>query len=289
MAYASKHTSRWADLSDEESDLSAKPPPGQLARSEPTHGRRGVDPRESAISGEDKDDDCVDAYCGNLLSESWYDNSGSPFGGLPPLFLVVSDDPSSWPLVEIRGGQPYPCMEHMVMTQPEDTTSPMLGHGLRVGKKTRRKKGLAAPDPIPPIIDGSQTTVWVDNIPHEYNQDDILRLLALHSFYPDFLYMPRDFRNWEVIGYAIVNFETHEKARRFFDNISELLDKNLSLSWAKPLQGKKAHVDRFRNSPVNHETVPVEYKPILFENGERVAFPPPMGNIKAPPAGRRRR
>eukprot|EP00439_Symbiodinium_sp_Y106_P038344 s1688_g4.t1 len=37
----------------------------------------------------------------------------------------------------------------------------------------------------------------------------------------------------------------------------------------------QAHVERYRNSPVMHRSVPDEYKPVIFKNGVRKKFPRP--------------
>ena len=43
-----------------------------------------------------------------------------------------------------------------------------------------------------------------------------------------------------------------------------------------------AHLERFQNASIMHESVPDEYKPILLEAGVRVAFPAPTVDIPAP-------
>jgi len=57
------------------------------------------------------------------------------------------------------------------------------------------------------------------------------------------------------------------------------------VSWSGPHQGFKAHVERYRNSPVMHRSVPDAYKPIIFQDGVRQDFPRPTRKIKAPAAG----
>ena len=47
----------------------------------------------------------------------------------------------------------------------------------------------------------------------------------------------------------------------------------------------QAHVERYRNSPVMHRSVPDEYKPVIFKNGVRKNFPRPTKKVKAPTAG----
>jgi len=58
-----------------------------------------------------------------------------------------------------------------------------------------------------------------------------------------------------------------------------------SVSWSQPLRGLEAHVDRYRNSPLMHALVPDTYRPLLFRDGQRIAFPPPTKKIKAPRKG----
>ena len=44
------------------------------------------------------------------------------------------------------------------------------------------------------------------------------------------------------------------------------------MNWSHPYQGLDAHIERYRNSPVMHEDVPDEYKPM---SGPRI--PPKHG------------
>jgi len=49
-------------------------------------------------------------------------------------------------------------------------------------------------------------------------------------------------------------------------------------------QGLPAHIDRYRNSPVMHESVEDEYKPAVFSpgTGDRAVFPPPTKKLRVP-------
>merc|ERR1711916_247075 len=49
-----------------------------------------------------------------------------------------------------------------------------------------------------------------------------------------------------------------------------------------PVQGLEDNVERYRNSPVMHEAVPAQYKPLLFDGGVPVAFPAPTKSIRFP-------
>merc|ERR1719487_1853703 len=65
-----------------------------------------------------------------------------------------------------------------------------------------------------------------------------------------------------------------------FENWAVQSSKTCEVSWSQPQQGLSEHIERYRNSPVIHESIPVEYKPRLFQNGREVPFPPPTKFIK---------
>mmetsp|Transcript_4119 Transcript_4119/g.13086 ORF Transcript_4119/g.13086 Transcript_4119/m.13086 type:complete len:392 (+) Transcript_4119:135-1310(+) len=137
---------------------------------------------------------------------------------------------------------------------------------------------------------GAETTVMLRNIPNRYTQSMLLTLLEEQNFKAqyDFVYLPMDFRNGVNLGYAFVNLLTHEGALRFkeafqgFSKWSFDSAKVCEVSWAHPHQGLHEHCERYRNSPVMHPTMPEEYKPMIFKDGERVPFPPPTKAIRAP-------
>merc|ERR1712216_435423 len=102
------------------------------------------------------------------------------------------------------------------------------------------------------------------------------------------LYLPIDFVRHANLGYAFVNLLDSDIAARFwkcFDGFSEWstpTQKVCEVSWSKPCQGLRQHIDRFRNSPVMHESVPDACRPIILYEGTRVAFPPPTRAIQPP-------
>lgn len=128
------------------------------------------------------------------------------------------------------------------------------------------------------------------NIPNRYTQSMLMTLLdeqGFHGHY-DFVYLPMDFRNGINLGYAFVNLLNYPQAMVFmqcFQGFSEWFfdsAKVCEISWAHPHQGLTEHVDRYRNSPVMHHSMPDEYKPMVFKDGVRVPFPPPTKVIRAP-------
>jgi len=135
-----------------------------------------------------------------------------------------------------------------------------------------------------------QTTIMLRNIPNRYTQLHLLKLLdenGLRSRY-DFVYLPMDFRNGVNLGYTFVNLLTHNDALRamnIFQHFSTWFyesNKVCEVSWAHPHQGLEEHVERYRNSPVMHQSMPDEYKPMLFHSGVRIPFLPPTKAIRAP-------
>merc|ERR1740121_2134085 len=89
-------------------------------------------------------------------------------------------------------------------------------------------------------------------------------------------------------GYAFINFTKTEKAVHFteqFEGFSDWpveSDMTCEVSWSNVLQGLEAHVERYRNSPLMHPSVPDEFRPACFDGARRVPFPAPTQRIKAP-------
>jgi len=129
----------------------------------------------------------------------------------------------------------------------------------------------------------TMTTVILRNVPNSYTRDDLLDFLDSHGFYGryDFLYLPVKFGSSCAFGYALINLLDHEDARRFqayfhnFSSWSVPCSNTASVSWSKAHQGLAEHVERYRNSPMMHASMPDECKPIILRNGVRVPFPPP--------------
>jgi hypothetical protein len=134
------------------------------------------------------------------------------------------------------------------------------------------------------------TTVMMRNLPVEVTRDMLLQLLNDQGFAGDydFLYMPIDFVKQVGLGYAFLNLSSNDVAPRFWRSFDRFCSwpvcstKVCRLGWSTPHQGLQKHVERYRNSPLMHKDVPDEIRPVLFENGVRVAFPPPTKAVHAP-------
>lgn len=144
----------------------------------------------------------------------------------------------------------------------------------------------------------TKTTCMLRNLPNIYTRDTLLLLLDNSGFAGkyNFLYVPMDFNTDDNLGYAFVNMVTPEDAmelQTYFQGFSNWAlagntktsvgcNKVCEVGWSDALQGLNAHVERYRNSPVMHDSVPDSFKPLLFSNGQRVPFPVPTKKIRAP-------
>merc|ERR1719456_1388486 len=88
-------------------------------------------------------------------------------------------------------------------------------------------------------------------------------------------------------GYSFVDFDSPKVAKRCKEQLegfagwSEPFEKALEVAWSES-QGIEAHIQRYRDSPLMHESVDDEVKPALFKNGVRIVFPKPTKKIRAP-------
>lgn len=140
-----------------------------------------------------------------------------------------------------------------------------------------------------------RTTLMLRNIPNCYTRSSLLELLDGQGFKSSYnlVYLPIDFNTNCGFGYAFVNFVDTESAEVFMSRLQGYQtwgtpsDKVLDVTWSNAHQGFEAHVERYRNSPMMHETVPDELKPVIFVSGERVPFPLPTKKPRAPRTRRR--
>merc|ERR1712110_543931 len=104
----------------------------------------------------------------------------------------------------------------------------------------------------------------------------------------NFIYTPVKFSHMTTIGYAFVNFVSAAAARECLSRLDGFNDwatpceNSLSVLWSEKDQGLAIIIDRHRNSPVMHASVREEFKPALYVNGVKKAFPRPTKHIKPP-------
>lgn len=139
--------------------------------------------------------------------------------------------------------------------------------------------------------ESARTTVMLRNLPNDYTRTMLLDLMDEQGFAScfDFIYLPMDFKRKAGLGYAFVNMVTPAEAERVFSSLHGFSawklfssSKVLEVAWGDPLQGLEPHVNRYRNSPVMHEDVPDEFRPMLFKDGVRIDFPPPTRKLRVP-------
>lgn len=135
-----------------------------------------------------------------------------------------------------------------------------------------------------------RTTVMLRNIPNNLSRDQVLAILNTEGFGAEYnlFYLPVDCRSKVGLGYAFINFVSHDLAESFiehftcFRNWKTQSEKVGTAVWSNPMQGLDEHIKRYRDSPVMHDSVPDEFKPVLFQDGLRVPFPKPTKRIRAP-------
>jgi hypothetical protein len=141
----------------------------------------------------------------------------------------------------------------------------------------------------PEQLDARKTTVMMRHLPNDYTRDMVLELLKNKGYEDkfDFIYLPIDFQRKAGLGYAFINFVDPETAAKFqeeftgFTGWAVTSDKICEVAWSA-VQGLETHIDRYRNNPVMHESVPEEYRPRLYVDSQMVPFPLPTKSIRAP-------
>eukprot|EP00425_Heterocapsa_triquetra_P002770 CAMPEP_0195052972 /NCGR_PEP_ID=MMETSP0448-20130528/2256_1 /TAXON_ID=66468 /ORGANISM="Heterocapsa triquestra, Strain CCMP 448" /LENGTH=522 /DNA_ID=CAMNT_0040082209 /DNA_START=83 /DNA_END=1651 /DNA_ORIENTATION=- len=142
-----------------------------------------------------------------------------------------------------------------------------------------------------PSPDGEEwTTVMLRNLPNNYSRPKVIEMLDREGFAKryDFLYLPIDFKTRACLGYAFVNLVSTEDVPRFWNKFNGFSKwalpskKVCGVTWSGPHQGLQAHMERYRNSPVMHSTVPEHYKPVIFKDGVQTVFPLPTKTPRPP-------
>lgn len=153
-----------------------------------------------------------------------------------------------------------------------------------------RKARVRTPEATEPPEAEGRATVVLQNLPLNYRRQMLVRMLDAEGFSGlyNFLYLPMDFKTRAGFGYAFVNLVDPSVVPRFwrtFDGYDKWIfpcSKSCRVGWSEPLQGLRALIRRFRDSPLMHESVPDEYRPVMFSGGSRVPFPLPTKELLPP-------
>jgi hypothetical protein len=130
-------------------------------------------------------------------------------------------------------------------------------------------------------------TLFVRNIPSSASRTwlwELLEFLDLSGKF-DLIYVPVNFKTGMSYGYGFVNMTAPDIALSAMPKIagSSFRGVIVGVSLSKHHQGLHTLIARYRNSPVMHESVPDDFQPLMFKNGQPVVFPRPTRNIQAPP------
>jgi len=134
------------------------------------------------------------------------------------------------------------------------------------------------------------TTLIMQNIPNRYSRATLLALFddsGYQNLY-NLVYLPTDFMTSVNFGYAFVHFVSSKAASRFKNEFHGFSawncnsSKTCSVDFCADQCGLDSLIKRYQNCPVMHELVPDDYKPALFMDGQRIAFPAPTKKLKKP-------
>lgn len=212
----------------------------------------------------------------------------SPMPGMPGM-------PGMWPPF---GASPYSGLPPLVAQQAAAAGAAAAAAAAEVVVLSHYHGATPAVTPLPSNaateVDSmptfNKTTVMMRSMPKNVLRNMLTNILDTNGFagYYDFVYMPMNFMTKDSFGYAFVNFLSHEDALRAFEVFQDFADwgveseKTCDVSWSGLHQGLMEHIERYRNSPVMHPSVPDSFKPATFSFGVRVDFPPATKKLRAP-------
>eukprot|EP00928_Gymnodinium_smaydae_P064848 TRINITY_DN480_c0_g3_i1.p1 TRINITY_DN480_c0_g3~~TRINITY_DN480_c0_g3_i1.p1 ORF type:complete len:466 (-),score=118.74 TRINITY_DN480_c0_g3_i1:80-1477(-) len=232
-------------------------------------------------------------------------NHGGATAGAPASFGVVAPMPMTTPFAGASAVAPSASMAATAPSVSISTPSANAAPGKaassasgdrksRGGEAGRSRWGqqaeLVAKAKAIEASAGGKTTVMLRNLPSGLTRSELLSILETRTFASafDFVYLPIDFSSRRSLGYAFVNFLSPSDAARCWSVFDGFVDwerpaeKACEVMWGDPHQGLDAHIERYRNSPVMHDSVPDAWRPVLYRGGKRVAFPAPTKAVKAP-------
>jgi hypothetical protein len=146
-------------------------------------------------------------------------------------------------------------------------------------KSAKDKTQSAEKQPKVTCDPSERTTLVLRKLPKNETRANLLDMLdkaGLNGRY-DFVYLPMDFKKGKVFGHAIINFISNESAE---GASAHFAGKGATIEWRDSHQGFDALIQRYRNSPIMHETMPEASKPLIFEDGSVVPFPSPTEEIQ---------
>jgi len=144
---------------------------------------------------------------------------------------------------------------------------------------TKEKAVEKQQQPKPSCDPSERTTLVLRKLPKNETRTSLLEMLdraGLKGVY-DFVYLPMDFKKGKVFGHAIINFISNASAMKAS---SHFAGAGATIEWSDQHQGYDALIQRYRNSPIMHPTMPEASKPLVFAEGLVVPFPSPTEEIQ---------
>jgi hypothetical protein len=133
------------------------------------------------------------------------------------------------------------------------------------------------------------TTVIMRNIPNRFSHSVLAAVLDNHGFSGvyDLIYVPIDFATGVSYGYAFVNLTSVDEAERFMASFEGFKwggasKKVCGVALCDDNESPSERVERYRNMPVMHSSVPDSFKPAMYSGGQRVPFPVPTKRLRPP-------
>jgi len=209
------------------------------------------------------------------------DDSSLQINGLPNLLETTCQAATRY--CEVATIWPTTCGAPVLLsTYPTKLTADTMWHSWGI---TEDPQNHSSGSQVGDALDTAMTTLMVRNIPSDLSQTALVQQLIDIGFSGlfDFVYMPVNFRESGNFGYAFVNFADHAVAMQLMAHFLVLDDcEKWNMSWST-CQGLSANIERYRNSPLMHESVPKECKPAVYNrNGYQVPFPKPTKTISRP-------
>lgn len=124
-----------------------------------------------------------------------------------------------------------------------------------------------------------RTTLVLRKLPKTVTRTSLVEMLdtaGMQGLY-DFVYLPMDFKKGKVFGYAIVNFATNQSAELACFHFQAA---GSSIDWSDAHQGFDELIQRYRDSPIMHPSMPEISKPIIYCNGLVAPFPSPTKKVQ---------
>lgn len=133
------------------------------------------------------------------------------------------------------------------------------------------------------------TTFMIRSLPRYMTRTKLEELLDAAGFEKeyDFIYLPANLKVKECFGYGFINVISTAVATRFVKHFTgyswpDLDQEPMAVHESQALEGLDVLIQRYRNSPLMHESVPEEVRPAIYRNGLKVPFPSPTATLRAP-------